>query len=113
MRAAFTLAIATTIQSLILWVLLTVRQPGQIRKTLGHWRVCSLVGFAGWAASICWFMAFTLTQAAYVRALGQVELIFTFIASVFIFKEKIKAAEMAGVLLLIGAIVFLILERAV
>ena len=57
-------------------------------------------------------MAFTLTQAAYVRALGQVELIFTFIASVFIFREKVTGTEVTGVLLLIGAIVFLILERS-
>ena len=111
-RSAFTLAVATTIQSLILWVLLTMRQPGQLGKTLTHWRICTLVGFAGWAASICWFMAFTLTQAAYVRALGQVELIFTFIASVFIFREKVTGTEITGVLLLISAIVFLILERS-
>ena len=112
MRSAFTLAVATSTQSLILLVLLSVREPGQIQKTLVHWKTCTLVGFAGWAASICWFMAFTLTQAAYVRALGQIELIFTFIASVFFFREKVSATEIIGVLLLIGAIIALILEKA-
>lgn len=113
MRSAFTLAIATTIQTLILLVWLRVFQPGQIRRTIGQWRSCTLVGFAGWAASIFWFMAFTLTHAAYVRALGQIELIFTFLASVFFFRERVNRTEIIGVILLSGAIVLLVLEKAV
>ena len=113
MRSAFTLAVATAIQTLILLVWLRVFQPGQIRRTVGQWRSCALVGFAGWAASIFWFMAFTLTHAAYVRALGQIELIFTFLASVFFFREKVSHAEIAGVILLSGAIILLIMEKPV
>ena len=108
MRSAFTLAVATAIQTLILFVWLRVFQPGQIRRTVGQWRSCALVGFAGWAASIFWFMAFTLTHAAYVRALGQIELIFTFLASAFFFREKVSSTENAGVILLSGAIILLV-----
>ena len=108
MRSAFTLAVATAIQTLILLVWLRVFQPGQIRRTVGQWRSCALVGFAGWAASIFWFMAFTLTHAAYVRALGRIELIFTFLASVFFLQEKVSRAEIAGVILLSGAIILLV-----
>ncbi len=108
MRSAFTLAVATAIQTLILLVWLRVFQPGQIRRTVVQWRSCAMVGFAGWAASIFWFMAFTLTHAAYVRALGQIELIFTFLASVFFFREKVSRTEMAGVILLSGAIILLV-----
>ena len=112
MRSAFTLAVATAIQTLLLlW--LRVFQPGQIRRTISQWRSCAMVGFAGWAASIFWFMAFTLTHAAYVRALGQIELIFTFLASVFFFREKVSRAEIAGVILLSGAIILLIMEKPV
>ena len=108
MRSAFTLAVATAIQTLILLVWLRVFQPGQIRRTVVQWRSCAMVGFAGWAASIFWFMAFTLTHAAYVRALGQIELIFTFLASAFFFREKVSRTEMAGVILLSGAIILLV-----
>lgn len=108
MRSAFTLAVATAIQTLILLVWLRVFQPGQIRRTVGQWRSCAMVGFAGWAASIFWFMAFTLTHAAYVRALGQIELIFTFLASAFFFREKVSSTEIAGVILLSGAIILLV-----
>ncbi|MFL2551231.1 MAG: EamA family transporter [Arenicellales bacterium] len=111
MRSAFTLAIATTIQTTILLVWLGLFQPGQIRQTLIQWRSCTLVGFAGWAASIFWFMAFTLTHAAYVRALGQIELIFTFVVSIIFFREKVSRTEMFGVILLSGAIILLVLEK--
>ena len=53
-------------------------------------------------------MAFTLTHAAYVRALGQIELIFTFLASAFFFREKVSSTEIAGVILLSGAIILLV-----
>ena len=112
MRSAYTLAIATTIQTLSLLVWLRIFQPGQIQRTFTQWRSCAMVGFAGWAASIFWFMAFTLTHAAYVRALGQIELIFTFLVSVVFFREKVSRAEIFGVILLSGAIVLLVLEKA-
>ena len=70
-----------------------------------------MVGFAGWAASIFWFMAFTLAHAAYIRALGQIELIFTFVASIFFFREKVSRTEVFGVVLLSGAIILLVLEK--
>jgi drug/metabolite transporter (DMT)-like permease len=112
MRSAYTLAIATTIQTLILLVWLRIFQPGQIQRTFTQWRSCAMVGFAGWAASIFWFMAFTLTHAAYVRALGQIELIFTFLVSAVFFREKVSRTEIFGVILLSGAIVLLVLDKA-
>jgi drug/metabolite transporter (DMT)-like permease len=67
------------------------------------------VGIAGFLGSVGWFTAFTLQNAAYVRAVGQIELIFTFLASIFIFKEKTSRMEMAGIALILVAIVSIIL----
>lgn len=67
------------------------------------------VGLAGMACSVCWFTAFTLQNAAYVRALGQVELLFTFLASVFVFRERVTTAEIAGICLIVGAILLILL----
>jgi drug/metabolite transporter (DMT)-like permease len=63
----------------------------------------------GGLASIGWFSAFTLQNATYVRALGQIELIFTFIATLFIFREKVSRAEIAGIALIAGAIIIILL----
>ncbi|NIO40179.1 MAG: EamA/RhaT family transporter, partial [Burkholderiales bacterium] len=57
---------------------------------LRHWRPAALVGLSGGLASIGWFSAFTLQTAAYVRALGQIELVFTFIATILVFREKVS-----------------------
>jgi len=67
------------------------------------------VGVVGMACSVCWFTAFTLQNAAYVRALGQIELIFAFIASIFFFRERIRGSEMVGIALIAFAIVLLLL----
>jgi drug/metabolite transporter (DMT)-like permease len=45
---------------------------------------------------------------AYVRALGQIELVFTFISSVVLFKEKINRLEVAGCLLIVAGILALL-----
>ena len=110
-KSAYTLAIATVFQSIVMSAWLYYREPGQITRTFINWRHCATVGFAGWIASICWFIAFTLTNAAFVRALGQIELLFTFLASVLIFREKVSRKEIVGVVLLIVGIVVLVLEK--
>ena len=52
-----------------------------------------------------------MQNAAYVRALGQIELVFTFIASVFFFRERTSRIEVAGIVLVIAGIVTIILTR--
>jgi uncharacterized membrane protein len=74
-----------------------------------HWRWAAVVGLAGVLASIAWVTAFTLQNAAYVRALGQIELVFTFLSSVVIFREKTSRAEVIGILLVVVAILTLVL----
>ena len=109
--AAFTLVLATLFQTVLVTIWLMIFEKGQISSVVANWRVAATVGFAGWIASICWFTAFTLTNAAYVRALGQVELVFTFLVSVLFFREKITRAEIGGAVLLASGIVILIIER--
>ncbi len=111
--AAFTLVLATLLQTVLVTIWLMIFEKGQISSVVANWRVAATVGFAGWIASICWFTAFTLTNAAYVRALGQVELIFTFLVSVLFFREKVTRAEIGGAILLASGIVILILERVI
>ena len=63
-----------------------------------------MIGSAGW------FTAMTIQNAAYVRALGQIELVFTFAASIFLFQEWPNRVEVAGILLVIGGILLLLLH---
>ena len=52
----------------------------------------------------------TLQNAAYVRALGLIELVFTFIASYLFFRERSTPAEILGVLLIVVGIIVLLLS---
>ena len=52
----------------------------------------------------------TIQQAALVRALGQLELVFTITTSTFIFKEKISRIELFGISLVVLGIIILLLR---
>lgn len=110
LRAAFTLAAVTTTQTLIMVVWLSFREPGEVGKVFRAWRITSLVGLTSMLGSLGWFTAFTLTSAAYVRVVGQVELVFSYAASVFVFKETAKRRELAGIALILLSVVVLILD---
>ena len=53
-------------------------------------------------------MAMTLQQAAVVKSLAQIEMLFTFAATVFFFKERINRLEVAGCVLIVGGILVLL-----
>ena len=108
-QAAFTLACVTVMQTFAMSVYLRLREPGQISAVIRTWRIALGVGLSGMLASACWFTAMTLQNAAYVRALGQVELVFTFAASYFFFRERPNFTEVAGIVLLIGGVLILLL----
>ncbi len=109
LRAAATLAFVTFFQTLVMALYLVRREPGQISAVLSSWRVSGLVGLTGVLGSLGWFSAFTLQNAAYVKALGQVELVFTFLASYFIFRERSSGREIVGILLVVASILVLVM----
>jgi drug/metabolite transporter (DMT)-like permease len=109
-RAAYTLACVTVFQTLVMAIYMRVREPGQVSAVLRAWRVSAWAGITGMIASACWFTAMTIQSAAYVRALGQIELVFTFAASIFLFHEWPNRAEVVGILLVIAGILLLLLH---
>jgi len=106
--ASFTLLIVLILQTTMMGILIGLREPEQLKKVIQHWRPAALVGISGGLASIGWFSAFTLQNATYVRALGQIELIFTFAVTLLVFREKVSRAEIGGILL-IGVSIILVL----
>ena len=109
MQAAFTLACVVVFQTTVMAVWIRLREPGELTRVIGRWRVASLVGVSGMLGSAAWFTAMTLENAAYVRAVGQVELVFTFIASYFFFRDRSTALELVGIVLIVVGIVILLL----
>ncbi|WP_133468003.1 EamA family transporter [Paraglaciecola marina] len=55
--------------------------------------------------SICWFSAMALHHVAYVKTLGQIEVLFTMLIAIFWLKNKVARHEVIGLLLIAAAAV--------
>lgn len=111
MQAAVTLAVVIVFQTAVMLGWMIWKEPGQIPLIRKAWKPSLFVGLVGASASFGWFMAMTLQQAAIVKSLAQVEMIFTFASSVFFFREKINRLEVMGCVLIVGGILVLLIAR--
>ncbi|MEP1519949.1 DMT family transporter [Ascidiaceihabitans sp.] len=107
-RAVITLSAVTAMQLAAMAVWLRFREVGQITAVWKARRVAGWIGMFSMAGSFCWFLAFTLQNAAYVKALGQVELILSLVVTALFFKEKITSREITGVCILGASVVLLV-----
>lgn len=108
MKSAFALTIAVVIQTIVMGIYIVIKEPKQIKPLVANWRPALWVGVSATLASVFWFAAFTIQNASYVRAVGQIELVFTLIASAIIFKEKIQKKELFGIFCIICGIFILL-----
>ncbi|MBN9676927.1 DMT family transporter [Salipiger bermudensis] len=97
LRASVTLSCVVLSQCLAMAIWLKRFEPGQITAVWQARKVALWLGLTSMAGSLSWFTAFTLQTAAYVQALGQVELIFSLLASVLFFHERVTRRELAGI----------------
>jgi drug/metabolite transporter (DMT)-like permease len=111
MAASYTLAISVVLQTIMMGAYILWKERSTLREVMVCWKPATMVGLAGMLTSAGWFTAFTLQNAAYVRALGQVELLFTFVVTVFFFREKTTKLEIIGIILVVLGILLLMLGR--
>ncbi len=104
LTAGATLVLVTAWQTVALGLWLWWREPGQIGATLRSWRTTGLVGLFSLLGSWSWFAAFSLMNAAYVFAVGQIELIFSLLVGAFWFRESLKQRELLGMGVLTASI---------
>jgi drug/metabolite transporter (DMT)-like permease len=109
MQASFTLGFVILLQTVTMLAWILIREPDELKRVIKAWRPGLLVGFAGASASFGWFMAMTLQQAAIVKVVAQVEMLFTFASAVFIFREWINKLEIVGCLLIVLGVVMLLI----
>ncbi len=112
MQASVTLAFVMVLQTAVLIVWMILREPQQFPLIVKAWKPSLLVGIAGATASLGWFMAMTLQNAAVVKALAQVEMLFAFATSALLFKEKINRIEVIGCILIVAGIVVMMALKA-
>ncbi|MBW4708458.1 DMT family transporter [Roseobacter sp. YSTF-M11] len=108
-RAGVTLSAVTAAQMIGMALWLMLRDPPQIAAVWRARRVAGWIGVMSMGGSLGWFIAFTLQTAAYVKAVGQVELVLSLLASVLFFREKPSMRELAGMAVLCVSILALVL----
>ena len=108
LSAAVTLAFMVSVQSLISFIYIYVQDSQQLKLMVSHWRLCLFVGITSVVGSIGWFTAASFQNAAYVKALGQVEFFITLFITYRIFREKISLIEYLGMALILISVLILL-----
>jgi drug/metabolite transporter (DMT)-like permease len=107
--AAVTLVFMITVQSLISFIYVFLQDKSQLPLMLKYWRLCLFVGITSVLGSIGWFTGASYQNAAFVKALGQVEFFITLALTYKVFKETVTAKEYLGMFLIVLSVVILLL----
>ena len=99
--------LAQSLQTILLGGWLAWRAPQALRATVTAWRISAIAGCMGALASIGWFTAFALTTAANVRTLGMVEVVFSYLVSRRLLREKLAPVEQGGLALVVAGLLAL------
>ena len=111
-KSLFISFIAIVFQTIFVGFYLFINKRNEFQAVIKYWKPSLPAGLCGTGATFGWFVAFGLTTAAEVRAVGQIELIFSILLSVLFFKEKIKKTELTGIILLGLSILIIIFEES-
>ncbi len=107
-KALLILVIINTLQTLMQGSYLAWKEPTQFRAVFATWRDSAQVGALSAMGSACWFSAFALAPVALVRAVGQVEILFTLAFSRFYLREKAMRADVVGALVVVAGVVLVL-----
>lgn len=107
---AWGVLLAQGLQTLLLGGWLALRARAALAATVTAWRVSTIAGATGALASIGWFTAFALTTAANVRTLGMVEVVFSYLVSRRLLREKLAPVEQGGLALVVAGLLALGLQ---
>ena len=102
---AWSVVWAQALQSLLLGSYLAAREPGSLVAIARAWRVSTVAGTMGALASIGWITATAMHSVAEVRTLGLVEVLFAYLVSHRLFKEKLTRKERVGLALVTAGLV--------
>ena len=109
LAALVTLVAVLAIQLLVQGAYVVAREREQLRSVFSSWRVSGQVGLLAALGSACWFTGFATAPVALVRAVGQVEVIFTLGFSRYYLHEKMTQREGLGLMLVgLGVVLSLV-----
>ncbi len=108
LRATTGAALAVTGQAILFCMYLFIYRREELIAAFRLWRIGLIAGLFAAISTASWFSAFALQMAAPVRAVGQAEIIFTTVITIFIFKQKVSRLEVISIGLLLSSILLVI-----
>jgi drug/metabolite transporter (DMT)-like permease len=111
LRALTTLVVTNILQTVMQGGWLLAREPDQVAAVFRTWRSSAQVGALSACGSACWFTGFALAPVALVRAVGQVEILFTLLFSRFYLRESPTRAEVIGAMTVVLGVVLVLAGR--
>lgn len=107
--AMITLVVVLSCQTLMQGGFVIWREREQLAGIVDNWCSASQVGLLSSLGSACWFTGFALAPVALVRAVGQVEVVFTLGFSYFYLSERLSRSELVGLLVVdIGVVLAIV-----
>ena len=94
--AAWVLLFVLLTQTIMLSAYISIKESHNWRTLLSHKPLTCAISFTSCIGSIGWFSAMSLQHVAYVKTLGQVEVFFTILLSIFWLKEPVKKRDGLG-----------------
>lgn len=98
--AAWVLLWVLCIQTSLLVIYIGVKTPQTFGLLKQNAKMTFSTSLTSCLGSICWFSAMALHHVAYVKTLGQIEVLFTILIAVFWLKNAVKKHEIIGLLLI-------------
>lgn len=103
--AAWVLLWVLCIQTSLMLIYISLKNPHTFVLLKQNAKTTLSTSLTSCLGSICWFSAMALHHVAYVKTLGQIEVLFTILIAVFWLKNKVKRHEIVGLLLIAFAAV--------
>lgn len=111
-RALCVLVAMNTLQALVQGGWMAWREPEQLRAAVTRWREAAPVGALSACGSACWFTGFVLAPLGLVRAVGQVEILFTLAFGRFYLRESFTRAEVLGSAVVVAGVLLVLAGSA-
>ncbi|NVK23440.1 MAG: EamA family transporter [Gammaproteobacteria bacterium] len=98
--AGWVLLLVISIQTLMLSVYIAIKNPRVFHQLRQHPKLTIATSITSCIGSVGWFTAMALQHVAYVKTLGQIEVLFTIVLSIFWLKQPVKKHEVWGLTLI-------------
>lgn len=106
--AAWVLFTVISLQAVGLTLYLFIKQKNTLSQLFKAKRLMLATSLCSFLGSLGWFSAMSLQHVAFVKTVGQIEVFFMMMISVFIFKERLKRQDILGLVLIVIAAILVV-----